>query len=165
VAILDVNMPSKDGIDVVMELLTKNVSTRVILLTMHREMSLYQRATELNVWGYVLKDRAEQELQTCIETVLNGQRFVSPGLMSDLLPDQQQNDSLLSKLTVTERKVIELVAQQKTTKQIAELLFISDKTVEGHRSHIIEKLELPKVKNALLVWALSNVRASGPEDF
>lgn len=159
-AILDVNMPGMDGIAVVMALNAKHIPTRVILLTMHREMSLYQRATELNVWGYVLKDRAEEELQNCIETVLKGERFVSPGLLSDLLPDPANNLALLDQLTVTERKIVELVAQRKTTKQIAELLFISEKTVEGHRSHIIEKLKLPKEKNALLIWALSNVRTA-----
>jgi len=159
IAILDVNMPGMDGLDVLMALQAKGIATRVILLTMHREMGLYQRATELQAWGYVLKDRAEHELRDCIDTVLAGKRYVSPGLLADLLPDTSIATDLLAHLTLSERKIVELIAQQKTTRQIAEMLFISEKTVEGHRTRIIEKLELPKEKNALLMWALSTIGA------
>jgi DNA-binding CsgD family transcriptional regulator len=67
------------------------------------------------------------------------------------------SDDKLSQLTLSERKIIQLVASHKTSKQIAELLFLSEKTVEGHRSKIIEKLGLPKEKNALLIWAIQNL--------
>jgi DNA-binding CsgD family transcriptional regulator len=60
-------------------------------------------------------------------------------------------------ITLAERKIVTLIAQQKTSKQIAEMLFLSEKTVEGHRTNIIEKLGLPKEKNTLLVWAIQNV--------
>lgn len=61
------------------------------------------------------------------------------------------------KLTVSERKILELIAKQKTSKQIAELLFLSEKTIEGHRTNIIQKLGIPKEKNALLKWAIQNI--------
>ncbi|MCF8459669.1 MAG: response regulator transcription factor [Flavobacteriales bacterium] len=156
-AILDVNMPGLDGIDLLEAIQDKGLPTKAILLTMHREMSLYSRAKELNVWGYVLKDMSGKELQHCIDSVIRGEHYVSPGLASELIPDTTTIQGPLSLLTLTERKVLELVAQQKTSTQIGELLFISEKTVEGHRSRIIEKLELPKEKNSLLKWAIRNM--------
>ena len=68
-------------------------------------------------------------------------------------------DDALNKLTFTEKKILELIAQQKTSKQIAEMLFISEKTVEGHRTNIINKLELPKEKNVLLIWASKHLKS------
>lgn len=85
-----------------------------------------------------------------------GNRYVSLFLEDDLITDVPNDTNELSKLTLSERKIIELITQQKTTRQIAELLFLSEKTVEGHRSKIIEKLGLPKEKNALLIWAIQN---------
>ena len=83
---------------------------------------------------------------------------MSEFLENDLFVDNKNNNDELSKLTLSERKIVELVAQQKTSKQIAELLFLSEKTVEGHRSNIIEKLGLPKEKNTLLIWAIQHVK-------
>ena len=88
--------------------------------------------------------------------VKKGNRYVSLFLEDDLITDVPNDTNELSKLTLSERKIIELITQQKTTRQIAELLFLSEKTVEGHRSKIIEKLGLPKEKNALLIWAIQN---------
>jgi len=157
VAILDINMPGLDGLDVAKKVFENKLKTKVILLTMHKEMTIYKKATEYNIYGYILKEHAHTELKKCLQEVEKGNRYVSRFLQDDLITDVVNGNNELSKLTLSERKIVELIAQQKTSKQIAELLFLSVKTVEGHRTHIIEKLGLTKEKNTLLKWAIQNV--------
>jgi two-component system nitrate/nitrite response regulator NarL len=156
VAILDINMPGLDGLDVAQKMQESKIRTKVILLTMHNEITLYNKAKEYGVYGYILKEYALSELQKCLIEVQNGQHYISDSLTKDLVTHAAPGNDELSKLTFSERKIVELIIQQKTTKQIAELLFLSEKTIEGHRSNIIEKLGLPKEKNTLLKWALKN---------
>ncbi|MNY35808.1 Oxygen regulatory protein NreC [compost metagenome] len=96
------------------------------------------------------------ELKNCLAEVARGNQYVSDSLLNDLVSVRETGTGELDKLTFSERKIIELIAQQKTSKQIAEMLFLSEKTIEGHRSNIIEKLGLPKEKNTLLKWAMKN---------
>lgn len=157
VAILDINMPGLDGLDVAKKVFENKLKTKVILLTMHKEMTIYKKATEYNIYGYILKEHAHTELKKCLQEVEKGNRYVSQFLQDDLINDEVNGNNELSKLTLSERKIVELIAQQKTSKQIAELLFISEKTIEGHRTHIIKKLCLTKEKNTLLKWVIQNV--------
>jgi DNA-binding NarL/FixJ family response regulator len=158
IAILDINMPGMDGLDVLEKVYKDKLRTKVILLTMHREMSIYKKANELGVYGYILKNYAAEELGICIKEVLQNRQYISPLITNELVMDNAgNNNTALAKLTLAERKIIELIGQQKTSGQIADLLFISEKTVEGHRRNIIEKLELPKEKNVLLHWAAKNM--------
>jgi DNA-binding NarL/FixJ family response regulator len=155
IAILDINMPGLDGLDVAKNIQENKLKTKIILLTMHKETSIYKKAKEFNVYGYILKEHAQTELEKCLQEVRKGNPYTSI-FLNDLITDNPNDDNELANLTLSERKIIELITQQKTTKQIAELLFLSEKTVEGHRSKIIEKLGLPKEKNALLIWAIQN---------
>lgn len=157
VAILDINMPGQDGLDVAKKVQESKLKTKVILLTMHKEMTIFKKANEYGIYGYILKEHAHTELEKCLEEVKKGKRYVSEFLIDDLISDKIDATSELSRLTLSERKIVELIAQQKTSKQIAELLFLSERTVEGHRSNIIEKLGLVKEKNTLLKWAIQNV--------
>lgn len=158
VAILDINMPGLDGLDVSKKIQENRLKTKVILLTMHKEITIYRKASEYGIFGYILKEHAQKELEICLEEVQKGNRYVSAYLEEDLISDSLHSDDKLARLTLSERKIIELVAQLKTSKQIAELLFLSEKTVEGHRGNIIEKLGLVKEKNTLLKWAIQNVK-------
>jgi DNA-binding NarL/FixJ family response regulator len=158
IAILDINMPGIDGLDVAKKILESKLKTKVILLTMHKEMTIYKKASEYNIYGYILKEHAQTELEKCLIEVAKGNKYVSKFLEEDLFIDNKNEDHELGKLTLSERKIIELISQQKTSKQIAELLFLSEKTVEGHRSNIIEKLGLPKEKNTLLKWAIQHIK-------
>jgi two-component system nitrate/nitrite response regulator NarL len=157
VAILDINMPGQDGLDVAKKVQESKLKTKVILLTMHKEMTIFKKANEYGIYGYILKEHAHTELEKCLEEVKKGKRYVSEFLIDDLISDKIDATSELSRLTLSERKIVELIALQKTSKQIAELLFLSERTVEGHRSNIIEKLGLVKEKNTLLKWAIQNV--------
>ncbi|MES2627484.1 MAG: response regulator transcription factor [Bacteroidota bacterium] len=156
VALIDINMPGMDGLDLLETLHQKKSRTRVILLTMHNEFDIYVKAKELGVCGYVLKEEANIELQPCIEAVLRNEHWVTSNLVNQHTGYHQ---SKTTGLTIVENKIVELIRDQKSSKQIAHLLFISEKTVEKHRSRIIEKLNLPKEKNALLRWAMQNSEA------
>ena len=157
VAILDINMPGQDGLDVAKKIQESKLKTKVILLTMHKEMTIFKKANEYGIYGYILKEHAHTELEKCLEEVKKGKRYVSEFLIDDLISDKIDATNELSRLTLSERKIVELIALQKTSKQIAELLFLSERTVEGHRSNIIEKLGLVKEKNTLLKWTIQNV--------
>lgn len=157
IAILDINMPGMDGLEVLEKVYRQKLKTRVILLTMHKEMTIFKKANQFGLSGFILKENAQEELQMCLEQVKNGNQYISKNLENELQIDiSSTSQEYLSKLTFTEKKILELVAQQNTSKQIAEMLFISEKTVEGHRSNIIQKLDLPKEKNTLLIWAMKH---------
>jgi two-component system nitrate/nitrite response regulator NarL len=156
IAVLDINMPALDGLDVAKKVQELKLKTKVILLTMHNEMTIYNKSKEYGVYGYILKEHAQGELKNCLAEVAKGNQYVSDSLLNDLISVRETGTGELDKLTFSERKIIELIAQQKTSKQIAEMLFLSEKTIEGHRTNIIEKLGLPKEKNVLLKWAMMN---------
>lgn len=157
IAILDMSMPGLSGIDILTKLKAVNSPVKSILLTMHNDVSLFNRARELHVKGYLLKDFALEEMEKCILEVMKGNTYFSTHLNQKLtIQHNEDEDPNLKDLTFAERKILELVADQKSTKEIAALLFISEKTVETHRSHIIKKLNIPPSKNALLIWAMKN---------
>ena len=158
IALLDINMPGMDGLEILEKVYTSKIRTKIILLTMHREISIYKRANELGVFGYLLKNHSEEELDICLQSVVNNVQYISPHITKELVMDKKETgDNDLSKLTFTENKILEMIGKQHSTKQIAALLFISEKTVEGHRRNIIDKLGLPKEKNILLQWAIKNM--------
>ncbi len=154
ILILDINMPGMDGLELAAKIQKEKLRVKVILLTMHDEIEVYEKAIDLGVSGYVLKDQAEQELQACIESVMRNEVFLSAQLKANTKSSFYMNEDL--NLSLIENKIVQFISLQKTTKEIAELLFLSPKTVEAHRSRIIEKLDLPKEKNSLLKWAIQN---------
>lgn len=158
-AIIDVSMPGMSGLEVLKNVKAKKLPTKIILLTMHHELSVYYKAKEYHCDGYVLKDNAQNELALCIDTVMKNEQYVSAMLEGTLLIDNNPDgNELLIQLTATEKKVLELVAQHKTNKEIGVYLFITEKTVESHKRNMVEKLALPKGKNVLLQWALKNLK-------
>lgn len=152
IAILDIQMPFMSGLEIAQKCKTNCIDTRIILITLHKEKELYQQAQDLNIFGYVLKEFALEEIETCIKAVSNGNAFFSPEIKGLLGPNSREENSLKS-LTPSEKKILKLIANDKTNKEIASLLFISYRTVEKHRSNIITKLELEHKTNSLLIWA------------
>lgn len=161
VAILDVDMPGKDGFDVARAVVDEGLSVEVIFLTMHKNEKLLNSALDLGVKGYVLKDSAAAEIISAIKAVVAGESFISPAISTYLVNRSRRADSFtkqpssLDKLTPTERKVLALVAEGQSTKEIASALFISPRTVDHHRANITEKLDL-KGHNKLLRFALQH---------
>ncbi len=155
IAILDIQMPFMTGLDVAKECKLNNIKTKIILITFHKEKVLFQKANELNIFGYILKEFAIEEIETCIKSVTEGVPYFSPKI-KDLLGINPYKDSYFNNLTPSEKKILKLIAKDKTNKEIASLLFISYRTVEKHRSNIISKLELEHKTNSLLKWAKDN---------
>ena len=109
IALLDMSMPGMNGLEVLEKLQTARLDTRVILLTMHNEVSIFNRARELNVKGYVLKEFSTDVLEDCIKAVLNNETWFSPELSIKLnINTDASSDSLLTRLTFAEKKVVRL---------------------------------------------------------
>jgi DNA-binding NarL/FixJ family response regulator len=161
VAILDVDMPRKDGFAVARAVIDEQLAVEVIFLTMHKSESLLNSALDLGVKGYVLKDSAMADIINAVKAVTAKEEFISPALSKYLISRSRRASTLieqqpsLNNLTPTERKVLALVAQGQSTKEIAETLFISPRTVDHHRANITEKLRL-KGRNTLLRFALQH---------
>ena len=155
IAILDIQMPYMSGIEIAQKCRSQNIDTKIVLITLHKEKELYQKAKELNIFGYILKEFALEEIETCIQTVKTGKPFFSTKL-KELIGVVLIEDSDLSKLSPSEKKILKLIAQDKTNKEIGSQLFISYRTVEKHRSNIITKLSLEPKTNSLLIWAKEN---------
>lgn len=156
-ALLDISMPNMSGIEVLEKLAKQRSRTKIILLTLDNDYATFNYAKKLGVRGYLLKEFAMNEIEKCLLAVTDGQTYFSPQLHRSLCVTEQGSDTDgLDSLTFAEKKILELVRQQRSTKEIANLLFISTKTVEVHRSNIIKKLGIPPGKNALLKWAMMN---------
>lgn len=152
IAILDIQMPYMSGLEIAKNCKANGLSTKIVLITLHKERDLYQKAQDLNIFGYILKEFALEEIENCINTVSSGKHYYSPKIM-ELLADDIPEDNTLTDLTPSEKKILKLIAKDKTNKEIASLLFISYRTVEKHRSNIINKLKLEPKTNSLLIWA------------
>lgn len=152
IAILDIQMPFMSGLEIAQKCKGLAIETKIVLITLHKEKELYQKAQELNIFGYILKEFALEEIETCIKTVTEGVPFFSDKI-KELIGVVLIDDSDLNTLTPSEKKILKLIAQDKTNKEIASQLFISYRTVEKHRSNIITKLNIEPKTNSLLIWA------------
>jgi DNA-binding NarL/FixJ family response regulator len=156
-AILDLSMPGMNGLEVLQKIRATNKSIKVIIYTMYHEKSLFEKAVQSGVNGYILKDFAIDELEICLDALKYKNEWFSPKLNETLIlknADSTQEKILM--LTPAERKILTLIAEENSSKNIAELLFISEKTVENHRSNMIKKLNLSNSKNALIIWAIEH---------
>ncbi len=159
VAILDLDMPGMNGIEVAKILLMEQPATRVIILSMHKEADILKAAMALGIHAYIFKDDAVLDLVNGIRTVMNGELYISESKHKNIRTFYTGKDNeLLQSLTRMERIVLDLIALQKSTKEIADELFLSVKTVENHRTHISQKLQL-KGNNSLLKFALQMTAA------
>ena len=161
IAILDVNMSGQTGFDVARALHLSDLATRINFLTMHRDEGIFNTALDLGAQGYLLKESAIEEIQSCVKAVAAGEKFISPQLFTFLLQRASrtaafvQPQPTLNDLTPSERRVLTMIAQQQTSRAIADTLCISIRTVERHRENICTKLELHG-SNALLKFALEH---------
>lgn len=158
VAVLDVDMPKRDGLEVTKAINEEGLPTSIIILTMYKEERFFNAALDAGVKGYVIKDSAITDITEAVRAAAIGKNFISPILSTFLinrLTRAEGTKSPLETLTNSERRVLRLVGEAKSNKQIADELFVSIRTVEHHRSNICAKLDL-EGKNALLTFALTN---------
>lgn len=152
IAVLDMEMPMLTGIEVIQKCKEKHANTKFIILTSHKERGFIHQAKQLNIMGYIIKDEPFQEVHNCIQSVSRGEAYFSSVFNSvmdhEITPELQK----IKLLSPSERTIIRLVAQGKSSRAIGELLSVSSRTVEKHRSNIITKLNLAPVSDALLLW-------------
>lgn len=151
IAVLDIRMPLMTGIEIAKACKDNNILTKIILITFEKDETLYRQAKSLNVSGYILKEFALVEIENCIKAVNNDGTYFSEQLTEHLLPEEKPE--ILETLTPTEKKVLYFIAQNKTAKEIGDLLFISNRTVEKHKSHIIRKVKLESKHSSLFLFA------------
>ncbi len=150
VLILDINMPIMNGLEVLKKIKKDAPEIKVIIYTMHNEKFIYEKAKNKGVNGYLLKDFALEEIAICLEKILDGKNWFSPRLVELTVEGKYEKEvEYIALLTASEMKILELIARDFNTKNIANKLFISEKTVENHRSNIIKKLQLPNENNIL----------------
>jgi len=161
IAILDVHMPKLSGLHAARKLIEKKSVVKLILLTMHEDEDLLNEALNLGIHAYVLKENAVEDLLSAVRSVAQSKTFVSASLSGVLLRRRAQTDALrrerpgLDSLTPTERRILKLIADDKTSKEIAEVLSCAIRTVETHRQNISQKLGLSG-SHSLLKFAYDN---------
>ena len=159
IAILDMKMPGMNAIEIIKKLQHLNLPTRYIIQTSFDDLSAFNLAKDLGVKGYLLKNFALEEFDKCIDAVAKGDKYFSVHLKKSLSDSiESSEDNLLAVLSFAERKVLTMIAAHHSNKEIAKELFVTEKTVEKHRSKIIKKLNIEPEQNALLKWAVKNMK-------
>ena len=150
VAFLDIAMPGMNGIEVAERAAREAPKTRVVMLSMHNTSSHVVRALRAGAAGYLLKDAAADELPVLLRAVMNGETYLSPAIAKHVVDGFLQRntaepdaaDNPVEILTPRQREILQLVAEGRSTKEVASLLSLSIKTVEAHRSQIMERLDI-----------------------
>jgi DNA-binding NarL/FixJ family response regulator len=151
VVIMDISMPDLNGIEATRQLLAESPDIKVIALSMHSDSLFVFNMLKAGASGYLLKDCALEQLVTAIRTVMANRTYLSPGISDILIKDfvqggpLTQGASAFSLLTTREREVLQLMAEGRSTSQIASSLFVSVKTVETHRKQLMDKLGIYSV--------------------
>ncbi|MBT8188663.1 MAG: response regulator transcription factor [Croceitalea sp.] len=156
IAILDINMPILSGFEVIKKCREKGVATKFIVFTSFKEKSYILKAKQLQISAYLLKDEPFIEVKNAIKAALNNEFYASTQFDEVLKHELSPEMAKIKYLSPSERTIVRLIAQEKSSKDIAELLSISLRTVQKHRSNIIAKLDLPSVGDSLSVWATEN---------
>ncbi|WP_282165271.1 response regulator transcription factor [Cellulophaga baltica] len=152
IAILDEEMPMLTGFEIIKKCKEQNIATKFIILTSHKEKAFVYKAKTLEISGYIIKDEPFQELHKCIQSVRMGVPYFST-LFSDVFENEVAPQlKKIKLLSPSERTILRLVAQEKSSKEIGVLLSVSNRTVEKHRANIIAKLGLVPATDTLLLW-------------
>ncbi|MBW2303998.1 MAG: response regulator transcription factor [Deltaproteobacteria bacterium] len=157
--LMDLSMPNMNGLEAIREIKKQNPDTKIIVLTVHKAEEYILAALQAGADGYVLKDATHAELEMAIMNVLQGKRFLSPGISEKVIGGYlegkmgMKEKSAWDTLTQREREILKLIAEGNKNKEIAEYLCISQKTVEKHRTNLMKKLDLHNVA-ALTAFAM-----------
>ena len=156
VVVLDIAMPNLNGIEAARQIAARDQKVSVVILSMHSDESYVMRALKAGARGYLLKDSAEADLIQAIRAVEEGKSFFSPAIRRMLLEDyvrqmrEKDADDSYELLTTREREILQLIAEGKANKEISAMLNLSLYTVETHRTHILQKLNIHTVPELIL---------------
>jgi DNA-binding NarL/FixJ family response regulator len=147
IVVTDISMPDMNGMEATKRILESCEDVKVIVLSVHSDKQFVNSMLKVGASGYLIKDCVKDELIHAIDAVKWGQMYISPRIAGSVLKDykrflDEEDTSVFSKLTKREREVLQLIAEGKSTKQIAGDLFVSVKTIETHRQNIMNKLEI-----------------------
>jgi DNA-binding NarL/FixJ family response regulator len=140
VAILDVAMPRMTGLQATHEIKSQAPDTQVLILSMHDDERYLFEALRAGASGYVLKRAADQDLVDAVRAADRGEPFLTPAAQEALIRDFITRGEEPSELTPREQEIVKLIAEAHTNKEIAEILHLSEKTVESHRANVLQKL-------------------------
>ena len=150
IVIMDISMPDLNGIDATIQIREACPESKVIALSIHSDQRFVKQMLKAGASGYLLKDCAFEELEQAIRTATEDKMYLSPRVAGTVVKDyisrlSQEESSVFTLLSEREREVLQLLAEGRSTKEIAADLFISVKTIETHRQHIMKKLEIYKI--------------------
>ena len=158
VILLDINMPKKNGIEVLKEIRIKNLPVKVLILTVHNEVEYLIKAVDIGVDGYILKDSESAELKRAIVSIMNGENYIQPNLIPALnskLVSRDKDKDKIDALTDREMEVLVCVANGMFNREIADKLNISERTVKNHVTNIFKKIDVADRTQAA-VFAIKN---------
>lgn len=156
--LLDINMPGKNGLEIIEEIKKLNFNVKIILLTVHNEVDYLLKAVEIGADGYVLKDSGSAELVNAIEIVMSGKSYIQPDMIPMLnskMIAKNSDKEKMKNLTKRELEVLVLVSEGMFNKEIADKLSISERTVKNHISSIFKKIDVADRTQAA-VFAIRN---------
>jgi DNA-binding NarL/FixJ family response regulator len=148
VALLDIGMPGLNGLEVARRTAQESPRTKVIVLSMHGDASYVKQALRAGVAGYLLKGAAVAELPLALQAVMKGETYLTPKISKqvvEFLRDPGEEPGTLNGLTTRQREILQLIAEGRSTKEIAAILGVSVKTVETHRARLMERLDIHDV--------------------
>jgi DNA-binding NarL/FixJ family response regulator len=147
--LMDIAMPGLNGLDATLRIIKESPTTRVILLSMHANEEYFQQALEVGASGYLLKGAELAELELALRTVARGETYLTPAVAKYAIKAYREKSEgpsgPLMKLSMRQREILQLIAEGQTTKDIAQRLNLSVKTVETHRSQLMERLDIHDV--------------------
>ena len=158
VLLLDINMPRKNGLEVLQTLKSSKSKVKVLVLTVHNEVEYLMKAVDIGVDGYILKDSESAELKKAIFSIVEGENYIQPSLIPELnskMIEKNRDEGKIESLTKRELEVLKLLAVGMYNKEVAEKLNISERTVKNHVSNIFKKIEVTDRTQAA-VFAIRN---------
>lgn len=156
--VLDVNMPKMSGLEAAAEIKRLVPATQIVFLTMHDDRAMFERALSLGASGYVLKDSATGDIVDCLKAVAAGRNFASPSMTTHLFKraeSRHDKAAALADLNDTERRILKMIAEYKTSREIGDALYLSHRTIENYRTNICSKLNL-RGAHSLIKFALQH---------
>ncbi|MGC4039382.1 MAG: response regulator transcription factor [Flavobacterium sp.] len=156
IAFLDIDMPVLTGLEVVKMAKNKDSKTKFIILSFHKHEGYITQSKTLQIDGYLLKENSFEELERSIEVVMSGKQYFSSSFNNLMIENGLSFKNKIKVLSPSEITILKLIAKLQSNQEISKTLFVSERTIEKHRSNIIKKLDLPKGNNSLTNWVLTN---------